>query len=159
MLGAKPTIVGFKRLSGVPSLTSVCLWLEIPSKHCRLLVAAMGHDIDHPGVNNDYLTKTSDPIAILYNDHSVLENAHCASLFFLMYDSARAFLLFFSIPFCFSFRFSCSLILVSFLFFSVLVLILVPVLACSSSCSLTPTHLPPTLTLTLKADEAGGEPA
>lgn len=43
-----------------------------------------GHDIDHPGVNNDFLTKTNDPIALLYNDHSVLENAHCASLFFLM---------------------------------------------------------------------------
>lgn len=34
------------------------------------------------GVNNDYLTKTEDPIALLYNNHSVLENASCAALFF-----------------------------------------------------------------------------
>ncbi|KAI7871319.1 hypothetical protein BDF14DRAFT_1703562, partial [Spinellus fusiger] len=35
-----------------------------------LLMAAIGHDIGHPGI------KTSTPLAILYNDSSVLENFH-----------------------------------------------------------------------------------
>jgi hypothetical protein len=48
------------------------------------LVLGLAHDMDHPGVNNAFLIKTQDPIAILYNDQSVLENAHAASLFSLM---------------------------------------------------------------------------
>lgn len=49
---------------------------------CVLL--GLAHDMDHPGVNNNFLIKTRDPIAILYNDRSVLENSHAASLFYLL---------------------------------------------------------------------------
>eukprot|EP01137_Pigoraptor_chileana_P036750 Opistho-2@32871 len=49
-----------------------------------LLLAAAGHDIDHPGVTNDYLVKSSDPLAMLYNDVSVLENHHAACLWQLI---------------------------------------------------------------------------
>ena len=40
------------------------------------LLAALVHDIGHPGKNNRYLTATSDVLAIKYNDVSVLENMH-----------------------------------------------------------------------------------
>jgi len=33
-----------------------------------LIVAAIGHDLNHPGVNNMYYTKTKHPIAQTVND-------------------------------------------------------------------------------------------
>lgn len=48
------------------------------------MVAALGHDIDHPGVNNAFLRKTHNPLALRYNDRSVLENHHTAVLFSLL---------------------------------------------------------------------------
>ncbi|EDQ90665.1 uncharacterized protein MONBRDRAFT_24275 [Monosiga brevicollis MX1] len=57
------------------------------------LVLGLGHDIDHPGVNNAFLIKTRDPVAILYNDTSVLENAHAATLFAMMRSQPTADLL------------------------------------------------------------------
>jgi len=49
-----------------------------------VLTAAIIHDFRHPGVNNTFLIKTSDPIALRYNDESVLENFHAAEGFALM---------------------------------------------------------------------------
>eukprot|EP00033_Pygsuia_biforma_P002474 GCRY01002744.1.p1 GENE.GCRY01002744.1~~GCRY01002744.1.p1 ORF type:complete len:1109 (+),score=227.57 GCRY01002744.1:218-3544(+) len=46
-----------------------------------LLIAAAVHDVDHPGFNNGFLVKISHPLAILYNDTSVLENHHAAMAF------------------------------------------------------------------------------
>ncbi|QDZ24568.1 3',5'-cyclic-nucleotide phosphodiesterase [Chloropicon primus] len=46
-----------------------------------LMVAAICHDMDHPGVNNAYLVHTLDPLAIKYNDSGVLENTHVACLY------------------------------------------------------------------------------
>ena len=34
------------------------------------LLAALSHDHAHPGVNNNFLVKTADPLAMLYNDKS-----------------------------------------------------------------------------------------
>ena len=48
------------------------------------LVAAAAHDLGHPGVNNEFLQKTRDPLALEFNDRNVLENFHCRSAFFLM---------------------------------------------------------------------------
>lgn len=52
-----------------------------------LIVAALAHDIGHPGLNNAYLIATSDPLAIQYNDQSVLENMHCTTLFRILQRS------------------------------------------------------------------------
>ncbi|ORE02450.1 HD-domain/PDEase-like protein [Rhizopus microsporus var. microsporus] len=49
-----------------------------------LLIAAIGHDAAHPGVNNMFLINTSNPLAILYNDQSVLESLHSVTLFQLL---------------------------------------------------------------------------
>jgi len=46
-----------------------------------LAVAAVCHDIGHPGMNNQFLIQTLHPLAVRYNDISPLENLHCATLF------------------------------------------------------------------------------
>jgi hypothetical protein len=51
-----------------------------------LLVAAAVHDMGHPGVNNDFLVKSRDQLALRYNDTSVLESFHAASCFQVMAD-------------------------------------------------------------------------
>lgn len=49
-----------------------------------LLTAAIGHDVEHPGVTNAFLTKTAAPLAIQYNDISVLESHHSATTFHIL---------------------------------------------------------------------------
>lgn len=46
-----------------------------------LLIAAVGHDIGHPGVNNGFLAEIGHELALQYNDRSPLENMHCAKLY------------------------------------------------------------------------------
>jgi len=42
-------------------------------------IAALVHDFEHSGVNNDFLIKTSHDLAITYNLQSILENHHLAA--------------------------------------------------------------------------------
>eukprot|EP00899_Mesostigma_viride_P024389 jgi/Mesvir1/5134/Mv25092-RA.1 len=51
------------------------------------LVAALIHDYKHPGVNNDFLNRTRDELATIYNDRSPLENYHLAEAFHLLYSN------------------------------------------------------------------------
>ena len=44
----------------------------------------MFHDTDHPGVMNGYLINTRHPLALLYNNQSVLENHHCSTALSLL---------------------------------------------------------------------------
>jgi hypothetical protein len=53
-----------------------------------LLVAAICHDIGHPGVNNNFLINTKDKLAVRYNDRSVLENHHASRAAYLMQNPA-----------------------------------------------------------------------
>lgn len=53
--------------------------LLTPFDALTLLIAAIGHDVGHPGVNNVFLVKLNAPLAQLYNDNSVLEAFHCAA--------------------------------------------------------------------------------
>merc|ERR1712137_420069 len=43
--------------------------------------AAIVHDCDHPGFNNNFLIATSHQLALLHNDISPLENHHCSTGF------------------------------------------------------------------------------
>jgi len=45
------------------------------------LFAAAIHDVDHPGVTNQYLVNSSSELALMYNDESVLENHSLAVAF------------------------------------------------------------------------------
>ncbi|KNC54079.1 uncharacterized protein AMSG_09744 [Thecamonas trahens ATCC 50062] len=55
--------------------------LLTPLDSLALLCAAVAHDVNHPGLNNDFLVAVQAPLARLYNDNSVLENHHAALLF------------------------------------------------------------------------------
>ena len=46
-----------------------------------LLVAALGHDVGHPAVNNSFLVKSKHTLAFQHNDKSPLENMHCVVLY------------------------------------------------------------------------------
>ncbi|CAG8802341.1 31354_t:CDS:2, partial [Racocetra persica] len=49
-----------------------------------LLLASIGHDVGHPGVNNTFLVQSNTPLAQVYNDKSVLESFHAMTLFNMM---------------------------------------------------------------------------
>lgn len=42
------------------------------------LIAAIIHDVDHPGYTNAFLINEKNPLALMYNDQAVLENHHAA---------------------------------------------------------------------------------
>ena len=46
-----------------------------------LLIAALGHDVGHPAVNNGFLVKSKHALAFQHNDKSPLENMHCVVLY------------------------------------------------------------------------------
>ncbi|OII73546.1 3 5-cyclic nucleotide phosphodiesterase domain-containing protein [Cryptosporidium andersoni] len=70
---------------------SICLLFNSFEAYC-LVIAALGHDIDHPGVNNEFLHKLQDKFISenyinnilstleIYNGYSTLENHHSALL-------------------------------------------------------------------------------
>ena len=51
---------------------------------CALYLSCICHDYKHPGLNNNFLIETKNPIAIKYNDISVLENMHISEAFNLI---------------------------------------------------------------------------
>lgn len=51
-----------------------------PLQTLGLLVAALGHDVGHPGVTNAFMVKYSAPTSLIYSERSVLESFH-ASVF------------------------------------------------------------------------------
>lgn len=67
-------------LLNTPALESVFTPLEIAAA----LFAATVHDVDHPGLTNQFLINSSSELALMYNDESVLENHHLAVAFKLL---------------------------------------------------------------------------
>jgi len=63
-----------------------------PLDRLALGVAALGHDVGHTGTNNAFLISSHDPLALQYNDKSVLENHHCSLLFRVMQRQGCAIL-------------------------------------------------------------------
>ena len=46
-----------------------------------MMISAMGHDLGHPGLTNNFHINASTDLALTYNDASCLENYHCSYLF------------------------------------------------------------------------------
>ena len=46
-----------------------------------ILISALGHDIGHPGLTNNFHINSSSEMALTYNDISCLENFHLSKLF------------------------------------------------------------------------------
>lgn len=67
-------------------LTSNMSWIS-PLDHLLSLITAVIHDVGHDGVNNMFHVKAQSPVALRYNDRSVLENMHCALAFELMKEN------------------------------------------------------------------------
>lgn len=53
------------------------------------LIAAAAHDVDHPGRSSAFLCNSNNPLAILYNDLTVLESHHAAITFKLTLGKCR----------------------------------------------------------------------
>merc|ERR1712151_1441676 len=54
-----------------------------------LSIAAIGHDVRHPGRNNAFCIATSSHLATIYNDKSVLENMQVATCFQTMHKDPK----------------------------------------------------------------------
>ena len=59
-----------------------------PTEAFAAIIAAAVHDVGHPGHTNTFLMKTGHEYALLYNDRSVLENYHAATVCCLCQASA-----------------------------------------------------------------------
>ncbi|XP_051527985.1 cAMP-specific 3',5'-cyclic phosphodiesterase 4C-like isoform X2 [Myxocyprinus asiaticus] len=69
-------------LLSTPALEDVFTDLEVMAA----LFASAIHDVDHPGVSNQFLINTNSELALMYNDASVLENHHLAVGFKLLQE-------------------------------------------------------------------------
>ena len=78
-------------LHGADVTQSVCLYFlnSNAEEICQslvldilgILIAALGHDLGHPGYTNPFHINSSSELAITYNDISCLENYHASKLF------------------------------------------------------------------------------
>lgn len=95
-----PTVPYHNNLHGADVMHGVHVLLDSPIlveafsdlELFAALVAGAVHDVDHPGRTNAFLVKTQSPLAVLYNDSSVLENHHATTAFQLMMKPENNFL-------------------------------------------------------------------
>ena len=86
-----PTTLYHNSLHGADVTQSVCLYFlnSNAEETCQslvldilgILIAALGHDLGHPGYTNPFHINSSSELAITYNDISCLENYHASKLF------------------------------------------------------------------------------
>ncbi|WVF72402.1 hypothetical protein IAT40_007217 [Kwoniella sp. CBS 6097] len=64
-----------------------------PQDVLGVLVAAMGHDVGHPGLSNAFMKNAKVPLSQVYEDKSVLENMHCMLVVQLLRKHGFGFLI------------------------------------------------------------------
>jgi hypothetical protein len=64
----------------------------LPLDFLALTIAALAHDVGHPGLSNSHLVRTRHALANEYNDLHVLQNMHCALTFKVMSQPGCDFL-------------------------------------------------------------------
>lgn len=67
-----------------------------PLDEATSLIAAAAHDVDHPGKSSAFLSNSDDPLAILYNDVTVLEMHHASLTFKLTLGNVMRCFIFFT---------------------------------------------------------------
>ncbi|KAH8914455.1 HD-domain/PDEase-like protein [Atractiella rhizophila] len=72
----------WKRKSSVKK--SVVAKLLGPAECFALLIAAVGHDVGHPGLSNAFMINGRAPLAQVYSEKSVLENFHTVTLLHML---------------------------------------------------------------------------
>ncbi|BAM39158.1 uncharacterized protein TOT_010000619 [Theileria orientalis strain Shintoku] len=55
-----------------------------PYEEFAFILASLGHDVGHPGKTNSFVIATENPLSLIYNDISVLENYHCSLIFHII---------------------------------------------------------------------------
>ncbi|WVR04999.1 hypothetical protein IAU60_002011 [Kwoniella sp. DSM 27419] len=63
-----------------------------PQDVLGILIAAMGHDVGHPGLSNAFMKNAKVPLSQVYEDKSVLENMHCMLIVQLLRKHGFGFL-------------------------------------------------------------------
>ncbi|ORX39638.1 hypothetical protein BD324DRAFT_614437 [Kockovaella imperatae] len=64
-----------------------------PQDVLAIMIAAVGHDIGHPGLSNAFMKNAQTPLCVVYDDKSVLENMHCVLVVQLLRKHGFGFLL------------------------------------------------------------------
>mmetsp|Transcript_43765 Transcript_43765/g.138318 ORF Transcript_43765/g.138318 Transcript_43765/m.138318 type:complete len:949 (-) Transcript_43765:52-2898(-) len=79
----------FDVMQTVYSLATMCRAFDKLSdiQTFALIVSALCHDLEHPGVNNLFLIKSRSSLATLYNETSILEKHHAFRAFELMFHA------------------------------------------------------------------------
>lgn len=54
-----------------------------------ILISALIHDLDHPGLTNAFMINSGSPMALLYNDISVIESHSCTFFFGLVKEKTQ----------------------------------------------------------------------
>ncbi|KDO27178.1 hypothetical protein SPRG_20403 [Saprolegnia parasitica CBS 223.65] len=75
----------FQRCFALLSRSSLLSLLQ-PMHVFALLLSALTHDVGHPGTDNGFESATLSPLAVRYNDTSVLEQHHAAETFRILGD-------------------------------------------------------------------------
>ncbi|OSX60788.1 hypothetical protein POSPLADRAFT_1070404 [Postia placenta MAD-698-R-SB12] len=66
------------------SASSHCISRLTPEDIFALLIAAVGHDVGHPGLTNAFMKNARTPLAVVYDDKSVLEQMHYSLILQIM---------------------------------------------------------------------------
>eukprot|EP00727_Mastigamoeba_balamuthi_P006137 m51a1_g2142 putative protein pde- isoform a (939) ;mRNA; f:104-4126 len=74
------------------SLMCGCVMQFTPLEQLAAVLAAAIHDYNHPGLNNNFMCATFDPVFLRYNGISVLESMHCAKAFKILLSKDCNFL-------------------------------------------------------------------